>query len=76
MVEMESPSDHKAAVDHLGGWLGGRFAQLGGRVQFHKAERFGNHLQVDFAGRKGKPILLLGHFDTVYALGTLAQMPC
>jgi len=36
---------------------------------------FGNHLQVDFPGRpaaasrRRKPILLLGHFDTVYEMG-------
>src|SRR6202011_1747942 len=35
------------------------------------------HLQVDFAGaRSGKPVLLLGHYDTVYPLGTFATMPC
>ena len=26
--------------------------------------------------RSGKPVLLLGHLDTVYPLGTLAGMPC
>jgi glutamate carboxypeptidase len=79
MAEMESPSDDKAAVDRLGTWLGARFEKLGGEVRFHAQPRFGNHLQVDFAAReeagKRKPILLLGHFDTVYELGTLARMP-
>jgi glutamate carboxypeptidase len=33
-------------------------------------------LQVDFAGPRGrKPVLLLGHYDTVYDLGTLKTMP-
>jgi glutamate carboxypeptidase len=37
----------------------------------------GDHLQVDFAGTGGgKPVLLLGHLDTVYPMGTLATMPC
>lgn len=82
MAEMESPSNDKAAVDRLGAWLGARFEMLGGKVRFYPRERFGNHVQVDFAGhevagkRKPKPILLLGHFDTVYELGTLARMPC
>jgi glutamate carboxypeptidase len=31
---------------------------------------------VDFAGKSDKPVLLLGHYDTVYPLGTLATMPC
>jgi glutamate carboxypeptidase len=40
-------------------------------------QNFGDHLQVDFAGtRGGKPVLLLGHLDTVYPMGTLSTMPC
>jgi glutamate carboxypeptidase len=76
LVETESPSDNKQAVDHLGGLVAGKFAALGGRTQFHRATSFGDHLQVDFAGKNtGKPVLLLGHYDTVYPLGTLASMP-
>src|SRR5205085_8552892 len=38
---------------------------------------YGNHLQIDFAsGASRKPLLLLGHYDTVYPMGTLASMPC
>ena len=50
-VEIESPSDVKQSVDRLGTVLASRFAELGGRVRVHLAEKFGNHLQVDFAGR-------------------------
>jgi glutamate carboxypeptidase len=77
LVEVESPSDNKAAVDQLGDVVAVKLAALGGSVRFHQARNFGNHLQVDFAGRvPGKPVLLLGHYDTVYPLGTLASMPC
>ena len=78
MAETESPSDDKKAVDRLGAWLAARFEKLGGKVTVHRQPRYGNHLQIDFPGRdgRGKPILLLGHFDTVYGLGALAQMPC
>jgi glutamate carboxypeptidase len=77
LVEIESPSDNKAAVDQLGGLLAGRFEKLGGHAKFHRAQAFGDHLQVDFASEgRGKPVLLLGHMDTVYPLGTLADMPC
>ncbi len=76
LVEVESPSDNKEAVDRLGALLAGRFEALGGHAKFHRAETFGNHLQVDFAGKRGEPVLLLGHLDTVYPLGTLASMPC
>ena len=80
LVEIESPSDDKRAVDRLGQFLGEKFSALGGGVQFHRTTDFGDHLQVDFpiasGKRAGGPILLLGHIDTVYPIGTLANMPC
>ncbi len=79
LVTLESPSDVKAAVDRVSTVLASRFGELGGKVDIHHAEKFGNHLQVDFLSspRKGhaKPILLLGHMDTVYPVGTIAKMP-
>ena len=76
-VEIESPSDDKPAGDRMSAFLAGAFEALGGRARIHAAADAGNNLQVDFAGReKTKPVLLLGHFDTVYPLGTLATMPC
>lgn len=77
LVEIESPSDNKTALDQLGALLAGRFEKIGGHAKFHRAQNFGDHLQVDFPGaRNGKPVLLLGHFDTVYPMGTLSTMPC
>src|SRR5712691_1356570 len=77
LVEIESPSDNKQAVDQLAALLAGRFESLGGHAMFHRAQDFGDNLQVDFPGGGGrKPVLLLGHIDTVYPLGTLGSMPC
>ncbi len=77
LVEIESPSDNKAAVDRVSEAVAHKFSQLGGQVRVHPAQHFGNHLQVDFPGNgAAKPVLLLGHYDTVYPLGTLATMPC
>jgi glutamate carboxypeptidase len=77
LVELESPSDNKTAVDHLSELVAAKFAALGGALKIHRADAFGNHLQVDFGGKSdAKPVLLLGHYDTVYPLGTLATMPC
>ena len=76
-VEIESPSDNKEAADRMGAFLAGIFEPLGGRAQFHRTNEFADNLQIDFPGRESaKPVLLLGHFDTVYPLGTLANMPC
>ena len=76
LVEIESPSDDKAAVDRVAEVVAEKFSQLGGEVRFHRASDFGSHLQVNFGGKSAKPVLLLGHYDTVYPLGTLATMPC
>ena len=76
LVEIESPSDNKAAADSMAEFIADKFSKLGGEVCFHRAKDFGNHLQVNFAGKSAKPVLLLGHYDTVYPLGTLATMPC
>jgi glutamate carboxypeptidase len=76
-VEIESPSDNKLAADRMGALLAAKFESVGGHARVHRAADFGDNIQIDFPGReKTKPVLLLGHFDTVYPLGTLAQMPC
>jgi glutamate carboxypeptidase len=81
LVEIESPSDDKRAVDRIAGFLKPKFEALGGRARLHPSNKFGDSLQVDFAGTRGgstnrQPVLLLGHYDTVYPVGTLANMPC
>jgi glutamate carboxypeptidase len=81
LVEIESPSDNKAAVDRVSEAVAQKFSRLGGKVnvRVHAAKDFGNHLQIDFdfaSKSAAKPLLLLGHYDTVYPLGTLAAMPC
>jgi len=83
LVEIESPSDNKAAVDRIAEAVAHKFSQLGGKTRVHPAKDFGNHLQIDFdspgksVGKSAaKQVLLLGHYDTVYPLGTLATMPC
>jgi len=78
LVELESPSDVKQSVDRVGTVLASRFSELGGKIKFHPAEKFGKHLQIDFRprGNKIKPVLLLGHMDTVYPIGTISKMPC
>ena len=79
LVEIESPSDVKQAVDRLTTIVGSRFSELGGRLHVHNAQKFGNHLQVSFkasGSARQKPLLLLGHTDTVYPIGTISKMPC
>jgi glutamate carboxypeptidase len=77
LVEVESPSDDKAAVDAAVRAMAGLAVEAGGRVKLHKQKQFGDVMEVRFGPARGKrkPILLLGHLDTVWPLGTLAKMP-
>src|SRR5260370_5336635 len=75
-VEIESPSDNKAALDRCGQFLATEFERLGGKVTRYPQKEAGDHLKADFPGRAGsKPLLLVGHFDTVWPMGTLVGMP-
>jgi glutamate carboxypeptidase len=77
LVEIESPSDSKPAVDRIAAFLVTKLEALGGRTRLHRSNDFGDSLQIDFpASARRRPVLLLGHYDTVYPLGTLANMPC
>jgi len=77
MVECESPSDDAAAVDRFIELVSDDFAGLA-KTKTFPGGRFGRHLRCEFVlpGRKKTgQILVLGHSDTVYPLGTLANMP-
>jgi glutamate carboxypeptidase len=76
ITEIESPSFDKAAVDRCGVRIRELFQELGASSTVVEQPKFGNHLRFDFPGlKRGKPIMLLGHFDTVWNLGTVAKMP-
>lgn len=76
-VELESPSDDKAMTDRFGDFLVDFVrGKLRARVEVLKQPSFGNHLRMELGPSNGeRPILLLGHFDTVWPVGTLAGMP-
>jgi glutamate carboxypeptidase len=77
LVEIESPSDEKASVDAAMGFAAELARLLGARVRTHKQKQFGDVLEIRFgpARSQHKPVLLLGHLDTVWPLGTLQTMP-
>src|SRR5436190_21188459 len=74
LVAHESPTTDKAAVDRCGRELAVRLEAIGGRVtRLPRADR-GDHLLGEF-GCGTSQIMLLGHFDTVWAVGQLEKMP-
>ena len=77
LVLIESPSDNKPAVDQAVRLVASLAKSIGGRVKLHRQKHFGDILELRFGPARGgrKPILLLGHLDTVWPLGTLRTMP-
>ena len=77
LVVVESPSEDKAAVDRAGILVAGWAEALGGKVKRHKQKAFGDVLELRFGPFRSKRgrVLLLGHLDTVWPMGTLAKMP-
>jgi glutamate carboxypeptidase len=83
-VLCESPTDSKPAVDRFGRIVAAEWEKRGAKIEFLRQKRAGNHLRVawpsNLAGRNGLSaragqILVLGHLDTVYELGTIKKMP-
>ena len=80
LVLAESPSGEKAAVDACVALAATHAKALGGRVKLHRQRTFGDILEARFGprsktGAAGR-VMLLGHLDTVWSLGTLKSMPC
>ncbi|HUA97729.1 MAG TPA: M20 family metallopeptidase [Terracidiphilus sp.] len=78
LAEAESPSSDKAAVDACSALAAAHARSLGGRVKLHRQRIHGDVLELRFGPRARTAagrILLLGHLDTVYPVGTLAQQP-
>jgi glutamate carboxypeptidase len=77
LVRMESPTSDTGAVaaaeERVAHWAG----ELGGTVTRHRRSGSGGVLEVRFGdlSNSRKPVLLLGHLDTVWPVGTLARMP-
>ena len=76
LVLVESPSDNKPAVDKAVRLVAHLAQSIGGRVKLHRQKHFGDVLELRFGPVRSsrKPILLLGHLDTVWPLGTLRTM--
>ncbi|MGH9309947.1 MAG: M20 family metallopeptidase [Vicinamibacterales bacterium] len=74
LVRAESPSTDKAAVDRCGATLARQLTALGAAVERLPQDERGDHVRAGFKG-EGRPILLLGHIDTVWAVGQIGRMP-
>jgi glutamate carboxypeptidase len=76
LVNHESPTGGKTAVDQLGAFMEAQFRSLGASVQRFPQSEVGDFLLAKWnESAPGKPILFLIHIDTVWPVGTLAERP-
>jgi glutamate carboxypeptidase len=77
-VAAESPSLEKFPADHCCGIIAEEWRKHGPRVQRIAQKHRGDHLRITWqpqTSRSAGQLLVLGHYDTVYATGKLAKMP-
>ncbi len=77
LVLAESPSDVKSAVDACTALAAAYARTIEGQVKPHRQRSVGDVLEVRFGpkSRTVPRILLLGHLDTVWPVGSLQSMP-
>lgn len=77
-VRCESPSHDKAAVDRFGRIVAREWKRRGASLRVVRQAEYGNHLRAEiwFGDRRPqKQILVVGHLDTVYPIGTHVATP-
>lgn len=74
LVETESPSHDKAAVDRVGAIVAEEARKLGAQIEVVPNQETGDHVIARWKGA-GNPILLVCHMDTVFPLGTIETFP-
>jgi glutamate carboxypeptidase len=77
LVRQESPSEDRSAVNAANAVVELIARDLDGRIKRNKQNDFGDILELHFGPLRSsrKPVLLLGHLDTVWPIGTLKTMP-
>jgi len=74
----ESPSTEKAAADRCAEIIGAEWRKREVSVSLTPQTSRGNHIRIEWKPQNAKSagqLLVLGHYDTVYATGTLQKMP-
>jgi glutamate carboxypeptidase len=74
LVVHESPSDDAARVSSLSRWIAERLSHAGLAAACIPCEGRGDAVRLRLGAERGGT-LLLGHLDTVWPAGTLAEMP-
>lgn len=74
LVEIESPTYEKAAVNRLGATVAREASKLGASIEVIPKKTVGDQIIARWGSGPGG-FFLIGHIDTVFPLGTLDLMP-
>jgi glutamate carboxypeptidase len=86
LVNVDSGSYTKAGVDEVGTWTATRLSALGARISRHRNDELGDTIVATFEAARpearpddgvetGPSVLVIGHLDTVFEPGTVAERP-
>ncbi|MDI3339072.1 MAG: M20 family metallopeptidase [Sphaerobacter sp.] len=75
IVNIDSGTFDKAGVDQAGALLRDLLAGLGCEITVHPHADLGDNFTATLRGAGTRRLMLLGHFDTVYPAGTVAERP-
>ncbi|HUF47907.1 MAG TPA: M20 family metallopeptidase [Vicinamibacterales bacterium] len=74
LVQAESPSTDRAALDRCAAVLTAQCREAGATVRREPAGTTADHVVAEWPGARGRA-LFVGHFDTVWPVGQIARMP-
>jgi glutamate carboxypeptidase len=76
LVDIDSGTFTKSEVDRVSGWMMERLEELGATVTRHPHPELGDTLVAALErSAPGPTVLLLGHADTVFEVGTVTERP-
>ena len=75
LVEIDSPTSDKAAVDRLATVVAEQFREAGAAVTRIPQKNAGDSLLAAFGPEGNAPVMLLGHLDTVWPSGEASRRP-
>jgi len=78
LVEHESKSREESRLNEIADFIAGQLREIGGRVELIPQTGYGTHLRAgfDFGHDKAeRSVLVVGHLDTVWPVGTLERIP-
>ncbi len=75
LVNVDCGTHHKPGVDAVGAHMQAWLEEIGCQVTRFPLAEYGDCLFATLPGRGTARVLLLGHLDTVYPVGTVAERP-